>query len=88
MKSRTIILLSTLLCACESKTYEFDRIVSEMTCPVVVVGKIMNPKIYSSIVVKDKTGRIATFSFVHDSGVSAEAIAESRQVGDTIKNCK
>lgn len=80
--------LLLLLCSCQSKTTEFDRTMSDLSCPVILIGKTINPKLYSSIVVKDGSGRIATFTFIRDqgTGLGAAAIADSREIGDTIKN--
>lgn len=85
---KKLLVLSLLFIGCESKQKEFDRVLSEMTAPVILIGKKENVKLYSSIVVQDGSGRVATFSYIVDSGVSAEAIADSRKVGDTLKTCK
>lgn len=82
------ILICLLFISCENKIEEFDRVMTELKPPVILMAKTENAKLYSAIVVKDDNGRVATFSYIRDDGSSALAVANTRQVGDTIKPVK
>ena len=65
---------------------------SELECPVILIGKTDKAVDYPSIVVRDAKGRIRTFDHHYngssDSHSLPAAIADSRNVGDTLKPCK
>lgn len=62
---------------------------SELDCPVILIGKTDKAVNYPSIVVRDAKGRIRTFSLLNDySGKGLpDAISNSRNIGDTLKPC-
>ena len=66
---------------------------SELDCPVVLVAKTDKASHWPSVVVLDGAGRVRTFSSDRSDYVRADgwrmasAIAESREVGDTLKPC-
>lgn len=89
MKIPTILIFALFLARCgATKVEEFDKYINELDCPIVLVAKIKDPVLYSAVVVKDGKGKIRTFSYTVNAGNSANAIADSREVGDTLKSCK
>ena len=93
MKTQTLtkrliqLLLLFVLVSCEkpeSSPDKFDRFMTELDCPVILVAKTDKAAYNPSVVVRDKEGRIRTFTFY--KGLP-QAIAESREIGDTLKPC-
>jgi hypothetical protein len=83
-----------LLVSCgESLTERYDRYMTELDCPVVLIGKTDKAVRNPSITVRDGSGRIRTFrkedggSTYHQSSGLPASISDSRMIGDTIKPC-
>ena len=90
----TALLAAGLLSGCgERSSAIHDRWMSELECPVVLVAKTDKASHWPSVVVRDGAGRVRTFSSDRSDYVRADgwrmasAIAESREVGDTLKPC-
>jgi len=84
------VLLAVVLSSCgETETEKYDRFMSELECPVVLIGKTDKAVTYPSIVVRDAKGRIRTLasSANGDGWKMPSAIADSRNIGDTLKPC-
>jgi uncharacterized lipoprotein YehR (DUF1307 family) len=84
------LLLAVVLSGCgETETEKYDRFMSELECPVVLIGKTDKAVTYPSIVVRDAKGRIRTLaaSVNGDGWKMPSAIADSRNIGDTLKPC-
>jgi len=88
-QSIAILLLMALFYGCgETETERFDRFMSELECPVILIGKTDKAVTYPSIVVRDSKGRIRTLGFGNGDGWKMpSAISDSRNVGDTLKPC-
>jgi len=88
-KAFAFVLLAVILSSCgESETEMFDRFMSELECPVVLIGKTDKAVSSPSIVVEDAKGRVRTFAAGNGDGWKmSKAIAESRNIGDTLKTC-
>jgi uncharacterized lipoprotein YehR (DUF1307 family) len=83
-------MLAVVLSGCgETETEKYDRFMSELECPVVLIGKTDKAVAYPSIVVRDAKGRIRTLaaSGNGDGWKMPSAIADSRNIGDTLKPC-
>lgn len=90
---KKLIILSLFLTGCvESDQVRFDRFMSELECPVILIGKTDKAVAYPSIVVRDGKGRVRTFAHYYSGQSNSHslpaAIADSRNVGDTLKPCK
>ena len=88
---KKLIILSLLLVGCgESDSDRFDRFMSELECPVILIGKTEKAVNYPAVVVRDNKGRIRTFicDGMLDSRGFPAAISDSRKIGDTLKPCK
>ena len=86
----TLFFIGVILSGCgETETDKFDRFMTELDCPIILIGKTDKAVNYPAIVVRDASGRIRTFSYTpgHDSSEMPEAIADSREIGDTLKPC-
>jgi uncharacterized lipoprotein YehR (DUF1307 family) len=84
------MLLAVVLSGCgETETEKYDRFMNELECPVVLIGKTDKAVTYPSIVVRDAKGRIRTLaaSVNGDGYEMPSAIADSRNIGDTLKPC-
>jgi len=87
---KIIITISVLgiLNSCNTNSKNYDDNINELTCPVTIVA--INKKNsyggYSSVVVIDGEKKIKTFSGYHGWEFT-NAIASSKNVGDTIKHC-
>lgn len=84
------LLLAVVLSGCgETETEKYDRFMSELECPVVLIGKTDKAVAYPSIVVRDAKGRIRTLAASPngDGWKMPSAVADSRSVGDTLKPC-
>jgi|SRR3972149_7190933 len=85
------LLLAVVLSGCgETEAEMYDRFMSELECPVVLIGKTDKAVTYPSIVVIDAKGRIRTLaaSSNGDGWKMPSAIADSRNIGDTLKPCQ
>jgi hypothetical protein len=85
-----ILIFSILFIGCGETTQEKqDRFLSELECPVILIGKTDKAVEYPAITVRDNAGRIRTMSKNEGSNFShvASSIADSRQIGDTLKPC-
>jgi len=90
----TVLLAAGLFSGCGERSSEVhDNWMSELDCPVVLVAKTDKASRWPSVVVRDGAGRVRTFSSDRSDYVRADgwrmasAIAESREVGDTLKPC-
>jgi hypothetical protein len=90
----TVLLAAGLFSSCGPRSSEVhDRLFSELDCPVVLVAKTDKAAHWPSVVVRDGAGRVRTFAADRSDYVKADAwrmssaIAESREVGDTLKPC-
>lgn len=85
-----LVLTLFLLSSCyETDTDKFDRFMTELDCPIILIGKTDKAVDSPAIVVRDAAGRVRTFEYVPMRGSSSmpQAISESREVGDTLKPC-
>lgn len=90
MKRLLIIIICTgLLSGCGERSSEkYDRWMSELDCPVVLIGKTDKASNLRSIVVRDGAGRVRTIAEDnYDGWKMPSAITESRNIGDTLKPC-
>ena len=85
----TVLLAAGLLSGCgERSSTMYDRWMSELDCPVVLIGKTDKASRIPSVVVRDGSGRVRTMSADSDDGYKMPgAIADSRNIGDTLKPC-
>jgi hypothetical protein len=83
------LLLAAGLSSCgETETEQQDRILTELECPVILIAKTDKGTVYHKFVVRDANGRIITFAAGNGDGYKLpNAIADSRNVGDTLKPC-
>jgi len=90
MKNKFIIitlLLAATACG-ETETEIQDRIMTELDCPVILIGKTDKGSSLHRFVVRDGNGRIRTFASGSGDGYKLpNAIADSRNIGDTLKPC-
>lgn len=85
------LLLALVLSSCgENESQIQDRIMTELDCPVILIAKTDKGIDYHKVVVQDAKGRIRTFaaSGSGDGYKLPNAIAQSRNVGDTLKACR
>mgnify|MGYP001591518097 CR=1 FL=1 len=85
-----LLLSAVLLLGCgETETEKYDRFMSELECPVVLIGKTDKAAAYPSVIVRDAKGRVRTLAASEngDGWKMPRAIANSRIVGDTLKPC-
>ena len=87
-------LLCGVLMGCgESVREKYDRWMTELDCPVILMSKTDKAVSYPAITVRDGSGRIRTFERCEGGMTSqtcsdmAGSIADSRMVGDTLKPC-
>lgn len=87
----TVCIFAIILSSCqESDTDRYDRFMSELECPVILVGKTDKAVDFPSVVVRDGKGRVRTMvsnGALDDSHGFTSAIADSRNIGDTLKPC-
>ena len=85
----TVLLAAGLFSGCgERSSVMYDRWMSELDCPVVLIGKRDKASSLPSVVVRDGAGRVRTMSADNSDGWKiASAISESRDIGDTLKPC-
>ena len=85
----TVLLAAGLFSGCgELGADKYDRWMSELDCPVVLVGKTDKASHRPSIVVRDGSGRVRTMATDNSNGWRMpEAISHSRNIGDTLKPC-
>lgn len=90
INSIAVLLLMALFYGCgETETEKFDRFMTELECPVVLIGKTDKAVSFPSIVVRDAKGRVRTLASGNGDGWKMpSAISDSRNVGDTLKPCK
>jgi hypothetical protein len=83
------LLLAAGLSSCgENETEQQDRMLTELECPVILIAKTDKGTAYHKFVVRDAQGRIITFAAGNGDGYKLpNAIADSRNVGDTLKPC-
>jgi dethiobiotin synthetase len=83
------VLLSFAFSSCgETETEQQDRILTELKCPVILIAKTGKGTILHKIVVRDAHGRFKTFAASSGDGFKLpNAIANSINVGDTLKPC-
>jgi len=87
-------LLCVVLWGCgESVRDRYDRWMTELECPVILMGKTEKAVSYPAITVIDGAGRVRTMQ-AYDGGMSSHncsslpaSIADSREIGDTLKVC-
>ena len=87
-------LLCVVLMGCgETVRDKYDRWMTELDCPVILISKTDKAVNYPAITVRDGSGRVRTFERC-EGGMSsrncsdmAGSIADSRMVGDTLKPC-
>ena len=61
---------------------------TELECPVVLIGKTEKAVKNPSVVIVDGKGRVCTLASGNGDGWKiAAAIADSREIGDTLKFC-
>jgi hypothetical protein len=84
-----LVALAVLFSGCGEYSSEmYDRWMTELDCPVVLIGKTDKASLRPSIVVRDGAGRVRTMSANNGDGWKMpSAIAESRSIGDTLKPC-
>jgi hypothetical protein len=85
----TVLLAAGLFSGCgESSSAMYDRWMSELECPVVLIGKTDKAARMPSIVVRDGAGRVRTMATDNGDGWRMPtSIADSRNIGDTLKPC-
>ena len=85
----TYLLLIVLLSGCmEMESEQQDRFMSELDCPVILIGKTDKAVANPSIVVRDAAGRVRTLAATGSGGYAMpSAIADSRSIGDTLRPC-
>ena len=88
----TALLAAGLFSGCGEKPSEMhDRWMTELDCPVVLVAKTDKAVARPSVVVRDGAGRVRTLAHgsgdFNDGWKIAAAIADSREVGDTLVPC-
>ncbi len=84
-----LIVPSFIFNGCRYVAGKTDKTMSELECPVILIGKTDKGAETPSVVVVDGTGRVRTFFSEngYDSRAFPAAIADSRQIGDTLKPC-
>ncbi len=93
MKKLLFLLLFIPFISCEPEkvqetdTEKYDRWMSELECPIILIAKTDKAIEYPAIVVRDGAARVRTIRYVFRGG-SAASIADSRSIGDTLKPCK
>lgn len=90
MKLLIIILAVALFgCQIEKDQDKWDRYMSELKCPIILIGKTDKTVEYPSIVVMGSEGRVRTMNSndFYATVAMPKAIANSRDIGDTIKPC-
>lgn len=83
-----ILISMILLSGCSEDTNtQYDRFMTELESPVILIGKTDKAVAIPSIVVKDCKGRVRTFAYTGGYGSRSlpSAIADSREIGDTLK---
>lgn len=81
---KLLLLLSLLLTSCmETDSEKYDRFMSELDCPIILVAKTDKATTFPGVVVRDANGLVRTFSFTS----LPEAVQNSRNIGDTLKPC-
>jgi len=88
-------LLWVVLWGCgETVRDKYDRWMTELDCPVILMSKTDKAVDYPAITVRDGSGRVRTFERC-EGGMTAStcsdmaaSIADSRVVGDTLKPCE
>ncbi len=91
---KKLIILSVLLIGCgpeHSDSEKFDRTMSDLSCPVIIIGISKASNEYPCVVVRDGRGAVRTFGENHTTYSSQflpKSISDSRKVGDTLKPCK
>lgn len=91
MKALLILIVVLAGCDVETDTEKFDRFMTELECPVILIGKTDKAVNNPSIIVRDAKGRIRTMGGRENYASTkylAAAIADSREVGDTLKPCQ
>jgi hypothetical protein len=88
MRISLLLFLFLILMGCgEKESEKHDRIMSELVCPVILIGKTDKASVLPSIVVLDGDGRVKTISQGAGDGYKMpSAISQSREIGDTLKN--
>jgi hypothetical protein len=74
-------------------TDKYDRFMSELSCPVILIGKTESAVDNPAITVRDGNGLVRTFRRTSRNEYSGQselpsAIGSSRCIGDTLKPCK
>lgn len=83
---KKLLLFSVIIFSGCIETFDekFDRFMSELTCPVILIGKTEPASDRSSITVRDGKGRVRTCESYYGL---PQNISQSRLVGDTLKPC-
>lgn len=85
MKAFYSVLFGVVLSGCvESPADRFDRFMTELDCPVILIARTDKAVDRPTVVVRDGTGRVRTFEAYNGL---PEAVSFSRLVGDTLKPC-
>ncbi len=88
MKKLLFIAIFFTSCASKETSKEkYDRWMSELECPVILIGKTDKSINYPSIIVRDGAKRIRTLGGVGSNVAMSSSIADSREIGDTLKPC-
>ena len=69
-----------------------DRWMTELDCPVILIGKTEKAVNYATITVRDGSGRVRTFQkcargLTDNCSSMPNSISDSRMIGDTLKPC-
>ncbi len=84
---KLLILLAIVCIGCgdfESESDMFDRFLTELDCPIILIAITDKAEEINTVVVRDNLGRVRTFS---RRGGLPQAISFSREIGDTLKPC-
>jgi len=85
MKTLCILILSLILTGCmETPDQRFDRFMTELDCPVILIAKNDKAEKRSAVVIRDNSGRVRTFETYYGL---PQAVSHSRVIGDTLKPC-
>ena len=86
-------LLCGVLMGCnETLRDRYDKWMSELDCPIILIGKTEKATHYAAITVRDGSGRVRTFQkcvggLMDNCSSFPNSRADSRMIGDTLKPC-
>lgn len=90
MKYLILLIIVSVIIGCgETVQEKQDRFLSELECPVILIGKTDKAVDYPAITIRDNVGRVRTLAKNEGNQLSyvAASIADSREIGDTLKPC-